>query len=96
MQATELRRLQQQAEPLWAQLPFIEREQRQLEETGPGEFASDEQIAAHASKLQRLEKELAQNTAKRMELSTSIAQADRALNDLTAQRKLLLWQLEQV
>jgi chromosome segregation ATPase len=95
-QAAELLRLRGIAEPLWLQLPLIEREQRQLEEAGPGEFAADEQIAAHADKLKRFEAELQQNTNRRMELSTSIAHAERTLNDLTAQRKLLLWQLEQV
>jgi chromosome segregation ATPase len=95
-QAAELRRLRGIAEPLWVALPALQREQRQLEEAGPGEFAADEQIAAHADKLKRFEAELQQNTNRRMELSTSIAHAERTLNDLTAQRKLLLWQIENI
>ena len=95
-QATEVRRLRQQAEPLWARLPALQREQRQLEEAGPGDFPSDEEIDAHADQLKRLEAELQQNTNQRTELSTLIARAERTLNDLTAQRKLLLWQIEQV
>ena len=95
-QATELRRLRGIAEPLWARLPLIEREQRQLEEAGPGEFPTDEEITAHDEKLKRLEAERQENTNRRMELSTLIALAERTLNELTAQRKLLLWQIEQV
>jgi predicted RNase H-like nuclease (RuvC/YqgF family) len=95
-QGSEVRRLHALAEPLWAALPALQREQRQLEEAGPGDFPSDEEITAHADRLKRLEAELQQNTNRRMELSTSIAQAERTLNDLTAQRKLLLWQIEQV
>lgn len=93
-QATELRRLRAEAEPLWARLPLLQREHALLEEAGPGEFPSDEEITTHGEKLKRVEDELEKNNARRVRLSGEIASAEQVLVGLEWRRKNLLAQIE--